>query len=100
MGFEAVDKLVHEAIARALTPAGSNVYRITSSTALTTGENPKQPLVVPRTKVKTEELVKWLQENGVVEERHVLECYDRALHITPTQSFIGASCVMLNMVGN
>ena len=87
VGFETVDKLVHEAIARALTPAGSNInaYHTTTTSTATTISTTQEPLVVPITKEKNEELVKWLQDNGVVEEGYVFECCDRALLITPTQ---------------
>eukprot|EP01036_Dinobryon_divergens_P025933 gene25933-34532_t len=70
VGFDAVDKLVHEAIARALPADGSNAY---NTTAAASGDPQRNPLVVPITNENKKHLVKWLQDKGLVEEKQVPE---------------------------
>jgi hypothetical protein len=72
VGFEAVDKLVHVAIARALQPAaGNNAYG--NAVAPIPGDLPNERLNVFVTKENKELLVKWFQDKGLVEESGVPE---------------------------
>jgi hypothetical protein len=73
VGFEAVDKIVHEAIARALHPKveGGSGYQSTSATS--TGGHPNKRLNVFVTKENEELLVKWFQDKGLVEENVIPE---------------------------
>ncbi len=68
VGFEAVDKIVHEAIARALHPAAGNAY----SNAVD-NTPPKDPLVIPIRRGKATVLVKLLQDNGLIDGNQVPE---------------------------
>jgi hypothetical protein len=71
VGFEAVDKIVHEAIARALHPAaGNDAY--SNTVANTSGDGSNDPVVVQISDENKELLVKWLQDKGRVGERN--EC--------------------------
>ena len=72
VGFEAVDKLVHEAVARALHPAreGSHAYQ---TTAATTGDRPREPFVVPVRREKTTAVVKLLRYHDLIDENQFFE---------------------------
>ena len=80
VGFVAVDKLVHEAIARALHPKDDdNVYHTT--TAATIGDRSQELITVSITlnEQKKESLLKWLQDHSLVEEHHAagkIESYE------------------------
>jgi hypothetical protein len=69
VGFEAVDKIVHEAIAKALHPAAGNAY--SNAVANTPGDRAsKDPVVVQIRKENTKSFVKWLQygqDKGLVD---------------------------------
>ena len=80
VGFEAVDKLVHEAIARALHPKDDDsVYHTT--TAATIGDRSQELITVSITlnEQKKESLLKWLQDHSLVVEHHAsgkIESYE------------------------
>jgi len=80
VGFEAVDKLVHEAIARALHPKDEgSVYQ--TATVATIEDRSRKLITVSITlnEQKKELLLKWLQDNGLVEEYQVsgqIESYE------------------------
>ena len=59
VGFEAVDKQVHQAIARALHPAAGNAYG--NAVNITPGDRSKDPIVVLVTDGNKETFKKWLQ---------------------------------------
>jgi hypothetical protein len=59
VGFEAVDKQVHQAIARALQPAAGNAY---GNAVDTTPGDRSSPFVVQLTHANRETIVKWLQD--------------------------------------
>jgi hypothetical protein len=72
VGFEAVDKIVHEAIARALHPAAGNAY--SNAVANTPGDCSNDPVVVVQiTDGNKEFLVNWLQDKGLVDRSRVGE---------------------------
>ena len=85
VGFEAVDKLVHEAIARALHPAIDDVHVYDITTATITGDQAQQECINGLiTKEKKELLEKWLQDNSLLsEEKPGPGCYDYVIRITP-----------------
>jgi hypothetical protein len=71
VGFEAVDKIVHEAIARALHPAAGNAYR--NAVANTPGDGSNDPVVVQITDGDKELLVKWLRDKGLIDGNRASE---------------------------
>jgi len=73
VGFEAVDKQVHQAIARALHPKDDSGSGYQSTTASTTEDRPNKHLYVCVTEENEELLVKWFQGKGLVEESGVPE---------------------------
>ena len=76
VGFEAVDKIVHEAIAKALHPAAGNAYPDTSTLRL---NRPKEPIVFPISRENKGFFVKLLQDKGLVDgnnqDLETCECF-------------------------
>ena len=86
VGFEAVDKLVHEAIARALHPAREDGHAYGITTAITSGDQAQQECINGSITIEKKELLeKWLQDNTLFSEgKPGPGCYDYVIHITPT----------------
>eukprot|EP01035_Chromulina_nebulosa_P047004 gene47004-63679_t len=75
VGFEAVDKIVHEAIAKALHPAEGN-GEYSKAAAITPERRPQDPFVIPIRRGKATVLVKLLQDNDLIEGNRVPERVD------------------------
>jgi hypothetical protein len=76
VGFETVDKQVHQAIARALHPAAGNVAYGNAVDITPEGRPQEDPFVIPIRRGKASVLVKLLQDNDLIEGNRVPERVD------------------------